>query len=128
MPSGSASAAGIDAVHVPFKGTPEVVNELMAGRIDYFFCPVNVCLPLDRDKRVTALAMGSSRRSAALPELPTTVELGVPDSDYDFWVGLFVPAETPRDNRRAAVPRERRGRSRILPSRRAWPGSAPSRT
>jgi len=89
--------AGIDAVHVPFKGTPEVVNELMAGRIDYFFCPVNVCLPLIRDKRVTALAMGSSRRSAALPELPTTVELGVPDSDYDFWVGLFVPAETPRD-------------------------------
>ncbi len=89
--------AGIDAVHVPFKGTPEVVTELMAGRIDYFFCPVNVCLPLIREKRVTALAMGSSQRSAALPDLATTVELGVPDSDYDFWVGLFVPAETPRD-------------------------------
>jgi tripartite-type tricarboxylate transporter receptor subunit TctC len=89
--------AGIDAVHVPFKGTPEVINELLAGRIDYFFCPINVCLPLIATKRVVALAMGSSRRSAALPELPTTLELGVADSDYNFWVGLFVPAETPRD-------------------------------
>jgi tripartite-type tricarboxylate transporter receptor subunit TctC len=89
--------AGIDAVHVPFKGTPEVMNELLAGRIDYFFCPINVCLPLIEAKRVVALAMGSSRRSAALPELPTTLELGVQDSDYNFWVGMFVPAETPRD-------------------------------
>ena len=88
--------AGIDAVHVPFKGTPEVVTELLSGRIDYFFCPINVCLPLINQKRVLALAMGSSRRSAALPDLPTTLELGVPESDYNFWVGMFVPAETPR--------------------------------
>ena len=89
--------AGIDAVHVPFKGTPEALNEVMAGRVDYYFCPVNVCVPMIRDKRVLALAMGSSRRSAALPELPTTLELGVPDSDYNFWVGLFLPAGTPRE-------------------------------
>ena len=89
--------AGIDAVHVPFKGTPEVVTELLAGRLDYFFCPVNICLPLINDGRLVALAMGSSRRSAVLPDLPTTVELGVPDSNYDFWVGMFVPAATPRD-------------------------------
>lgn len=89
--------AGIDAVHVPFKGTPEVLTELLAGRLDYFFCPVTICLPLINDRRLVALAMGSSRRSAVLPDLPTTVELGVPDSNYDFWVGLFVPAATPRD-------------------------------
>ncbi|WP_395712727.1 Bug family tripartite tricarboxylate transporter substrate binding protein [Reyranella sp.] len=89
--------AGIDAVHVPFKGTPEVLTELLAGRLDYFFCPVNICLPLINDGRLVALAMGSSRRSAVLPDLPTTVELGVPDSNYDFWVGMFVPAATPRD-------------------------------
>ena len=88
--------AGIDAVHVPFKGTPEVLTEVLAGRVDYFFCPINVCLPLINEKRVLALAMGSSRRSAALPDLPTTLELGVPNSDYNFWVGMFVPAETPR--------------------------------
>jgi tripartite-type tricarboxylate transporter receptor subunit TctC len=89
--------AGIDAVHVPFKGTPEALSEVMAGRVDYYFCPVNVCLSLIHEKRVLALGMGSSKRSAAMPDLPTTVELGVPDSDYDFWVGMFVPAETPRD-------------------------------
>lgn len=89
--------AGIDTLHVPFKGTPEVVTEVLGGRIDYFFCPINVCMPLIREKRLLALAMGSSRRSAALPELPTTVELGVPASDYNFWVGMFLPAGTPRE-------------------------------
>jgi tripartite-type tricarboxylate transporter receptor subunit TctC len=89
--------ADIDAVHVPFKGTPENLTELLAGRLDYFFCPVNICLPLINDGRLVALAMGSSRRSAVLPNLPTTVELGVPDSNYDFWVGMFMPATTPRD-------------------------------
>lgn len=89
--------AGIDAVHVPFKGTPEAVNEVLAGRIDYYFCPVNVCVPMIREKRLLALGMGSSKRSAALPDLPTTLELGVPNSDYNFWVGLFLPAGTPRE-------------------------------
>jgi tripartite-type tricarboxylate transporter receptor subunit TctC len=89
--------AGIDAVHVPFKGTPEAVNEVLAGRVDYYFCPVNVCVPMIREKRLLALGMGSSKRSAALPDLPTTLELGVPNSDYNFWVGLFAPAGTPRE-------------------------------
>src|SRR5258707_982012 len=89
--------AGIDAVHVPFKGTPEALTEVMSGRVDYYFCPVNVCLPMINEKRVLALGMGSSRRAAALPDLPTTLELGVPESDYNFWVGMFVPAETPRE-------------------------------
>src|SRR5258707_8634015 len=59
--------ADIDAVHVPFKGTPENLTELLAGRLDYFFCPVNICLPLINDGRLVALAMGSSKRSAVLP-------------------------------------------------------------
>jgi tripartite-type tricarboxylate transporter receptor subunit TctC len=88
--------AGIDAVHVPFKGTPEALTEVLAGRVDYYFCPVNVCVPMIREKRLLALGMGSSKRSAALPDLPTTLELGVPNSDYNFWVGLFLPAGTPR--------------------------------
>jgi tripartite-type tricarboxylate transporter receptor subunit TctC len=89
--------AGIDAVHVPFKGTPEALTEVMAGRVDYYFCPVNVCVPMIREKRLLALAMGSSKRSAALPDLPTTIETGVPNSDYNFWVGLFMPSGTPRE-------------------------------
>jgi tripartite-type tricarboxylate transporter receptor subunit TctC len=89
--------AGIDAVHVPFKGTPEALNEVMAGRVDYYFCPVNVCLSLINEKRLLALAMGSTKRSAVLPDLPTTLELGIAESNYNFWVGMFVPAGTPRD-------------------------------
>ncbi|HTP83345.1 MAG TPA: tripartite tricarboxylate transporter substrate binding protein [Alphaproteobacteria bacterium] len=89
--------AGVDAVHVPFKGTPEALTEIIAGRVDYYFCPVNAVLPLIADGKLLALAMGSSKRSAALPKVPTTVEEGVANSDYNFWVGMFVPSKTPRE-------------------------------
>jgi tripartite-type tricarboxylate transporter receptor subunit TctC len=49
------------------------------------------------EKQVLGLAMGSSKRSAALPDLQTTLEAGVPNSDYNFWVGMFVPSKTPRE-------------------------------
>ena len=89
--------AGIEVVHVPFKGTPEALTEVIAGRVEYYFCPVNAVLPLIESKKLLALAMGSSKRSAALPNLRTTVEAGVPNSDYNFWVGMAVPSKTPRD-------------------------------
>jgi tripartite-type tricarboxylate transporter receptor subunit TctC len=89
--------AGIEVVHVPFKGTPEALTEVIAGRVDYYFCPVNAVLPLLESKKLLGLAMGSSKRSAALPNLATTVEAGVANSDYNFWVGMAVPAKTPRD-------------------------------
>jgi tripartite-type tricarboxylate transporter receptor subunit TctC len=89
--------AGIEVVHVPFKGTPEALTEVIAGRVEYYFCPVNAVLPLIESKKLLALAMGSSKRSAALPNLATTVEAGVPNSDYNFWVGMAVPSKTPRD-------------------------------
>jgi len=89
--------AGIDVVNVPFKGTPEALTEVITGRVDYYFCPVNAVLPFLKDGKVLALAVGSSKRSLALPELPTTLEAGVANSDYNFWVGMFAPAKTPRD-------------------------------
>jgi tripartite-type tricarboxylate transporter receptor subunit TctC len=88
--------AGIDVVHVPFKGTPEALTEIIAGRVDYYFCPANAVLPMITEKTLAALAMGSSKRSAALPDLPTTLEAGIPNSDYDLWSGMFVPSKTPR--------------------------------
>jgi tripartite-type tricarboxylate transporter receptor subunit TctC len=90
-------AAGIEAVHVPFRGTPEALTEIIAGRVDYYFCPVDAVLPMISEKRLLALAMGSSKRSAALPDVATTLEAGIPNSDYNFWVGMFVPSKTPRD-------------------------------
>jgi len=89
-------AAGIQAQHVPFKGTPEAMSETMAGRIDWFFAPMVSCLPLVKDGRLQALAVGTARRSAVLPQVPTTVEAGVPNSEYLFWVGLFAPAKVPK--------------------------------
>jgi tripartite-type tricarboxylate transporter receptor subunit TctC len=89
--------AGIEAVHVPFRGTPEALTEIITGRVDYYFCPVNAVLPMINEKQVLALAMGSSKRSVALPDLQTTLEAGIPNSDYNFWVGMFVPSKTPRE-------------------------------
>jgi len=89
--------AGIEAVHVPFKGTPEALTEVIAGRVDYYFCPVVAVLPFLKDGKMLALAVGSTKRSTALPELPTTVEAGVPNSDYNFWVGMFAPSKSPRE-------------------------------
>ena len=88
-------AAGIDTVHIPYKGTPEALGDTMNGRTDIYFCPVIAALPLIRDGRVVALANGSPKRSSVLPDLATTEEQGFKDSGYNFWVGLFAPAGTP---------------------------------
>ena len=89
--------AGIETVNIPFKGSPEALTEIVTGRVDFYFCPVNAVLPLLRDGKLVALAVGSTKRSLALPDLPTTVEAGVANSDYNFWVGMFAPAKTPRE-------------------------------
>jgi tripartite-type tricarboxylate transporter receptor subunit TctC len=88
-------SAGIDAVHIPYKGTPEALTDTMNGRVDYFFAPVIAALPMVRDNRVTALAVGSAKRASVLPDVPTTVESGYPGSAYNFWVGMLAPAGTP---------------------------------
>jgi tripartite-type tricarboxylate transporter receptor subunit TctC len=89
------AAVGIDAVHIPFKGTPEALTEVMAGRLDWFFAPLISALPLIKDGKLVPLAVGTPRRSSVLPAVPTTLEAGYPNSDYTFWVGMFVPAKTP---------------------------------
>lgn len=88
-------SAKIDAVHIPYKGAPEALTEVVAGRLDFYFSPIAPALPLLREGKVLALAVGSAKRASALPDLPTTIEAGFPDSDYNFWVGLFAPAKTP---------------------------------
>jgi tripartite-type tricarboxylate transporter receptor subunit TctC len=89
-------SAGIGAVHVPYRGTPEALRDTMNGVTDLCFCPIVAALPMIKQGRVVALANGSPKRSSVLPELATTEEQGFADSGYTFWVGLFVPAGTPR--------------------------------
>ncbi len=87
--------AGIDAVHVPFKGTPEALSDVIGGRSDWFFGPMAAALPLVKDGKLTALAVSTPTRAASLPNVPTTVEAGVAGSDYIFWVGMWAPSATP---------------------------------
>ena len=89
-------SAGFDALHVPLKGGPEALVEVMTGRVDFYFVPIAPALQLVRDGKLLAIAVGSSKRASALPDVPTTIEAGYRDSDYNFWVGLFVPGKTPR--------------------------------
>jgi tripartite-type tricarboxylate transporter receptor subunit TctC len=95
--SAGAGSAGFEAVHIPFKGTPEALTEILTGRVDYYFCPVISVLQFIKEGRLLALAAGSTKRSSALPDVITTLEAGIPNSDYNFWVGMMVPAKTPRD-------------------------------
>jgi tripartite-type tricarboxylate transporter receptor subunit TctC len=90
-------AAGFDAQPVMFRGTPEAITEVLADRIGFYFSPMTAAEPLVLAQQIDALATTGRKRSAALPEVPTSMEAGYPDSDFDFWVGLFVPAGTPAD-------------------------------
>jgi len=87
--------ADIDLQHVPFKGTPEAVTEIVGGRLEFYCAPINAALGLIKDGKVTALATSGARRSPLLPDVPTSIEAGFPDSDFSLWVGAFVPSKTP---------------------------------
>jgi tripartite-type tricarboxylate transporter receptor subunit TctC len=89
-------SAKFDAVHVPFKGTPEAMTEVTAGRIDFLFAPMASALPFVKQGQMKALAVGTPKRSPELPDVPTTVEAGFPNSEYTFWVGMLAPAGTPK--------------------------------
>ena len=90
-------AAGFSGQLVPFKGAPEAVTEVITGRVDVYFCPLPPAMPFIQSGKLLPLAVSSAKRSAALPNVPTTIEAGFPDSDFDFWIGMFVPKQTPRD-------------------------------
>jgi tripartite-type tricarboxylate transporter receptor subunit TctC len=91
------SSAGVQAVHVPFKGGAEATLEVIAGRVDFFFGPVALVLPHIRDGKLRALAVNGSSRSTALPDVPTLREAGFKEAEYPIWFALFAPARTPSD-------------------------------
>ncbi|MGZ8228661.1 MAG: tripartite tricarboxylate transporter substrate binding protein [Burkholderiales bacterium] len=90
------STAGIKLVHVPFKGFAEAITEIMAGRLEMTFAPAILAAAHIKTGRVRALAVSSTKRSSAFPELPTMVEAGVKDCIFDGWFGLLAPAGTPK--------------------------------
>jgi tripartite-type tricarboxylate transporter receptor subunit TctC len=89
------SMAGIDIRHVPYRGNPALLPDLLAGRISMAFPNTAVVLPQLRAGRLRALAVTSPKRTAAMPDLPTLAEAGFPGFDATAWYGLLAPAGTP---------------------------------
>jgi len=89
------SLAGIDIVPVPYRGIPVLLPDLVAGRIAMTLPNMSVVLPLVREGKIRALATISPKRAAALPDLPTMAEAGLPGFDVPIWFGLMAPAGTP---------------------------------
>ena len=89
-------AAGIKGVHVPYKSSAEALTEVLAGRVDYYFSPIGLAAQYLKADKLVALAVSSKARSSTLPDVPTSLEAGLPNSDYEVWIGMFAPAKTPR--------------------------------
>jgi len=90
-------AGGFTAQHIPFKGSGESLREIVAGRVDFSVQSFATTVPLIQDGTLVALAVSAHKRSALVPDVPTTIELGLPaESVYTFYTGLYLPAKTPR--------------------------------
>jgi len=89
-------AAGIGAVHVPYRGSPETLTDVMSGRVHFVLSPVLAASPLVRSGRVVALGVTTPYRAQALPDVPTIAEAGLPGFVYQGWYGMLTPGKTPR--------------------------------
>jgi tripartite-type tricarboxylate transporter receptor subunit TctC len=90
-------AAGLETTHVPYRGGAEVIADILGGRIDFYFCPLATALPLIKEGRVRALVISTAKRVIDLPDIPTPAEAGLKNAESIFWLGVFMPAKTPRD-------------------------------
>ncbi len=89
--------AGIDMLAVPYKGSPQILLDLVAGRIDVYFSNAAAALPQLKAGKLRLLAITSAKRDAAMPDVPTVSEAGVPGYEATSWFGMYAPAKTPRD-------------------------------
>ena len=88
---------GTKMVHVPYKGNAPALTDLLGGQVDVLFSPINSALPHIKAGKLRALAVAGDQRVAALPDVPTLAEAGVPGYKSEIWIGLFAPAKTPKD-------------------------------
>jgi tripartite-type tricarboxylate transporter receptor subunit TctC len=91
-----AQRAGLDLVHIPYPGSPQGVMDVVAGRITMMFAPASGIIGQVAAGKITALATAADKRLAALPDVPTMAEAGMPDFDTSLWLGLLAPVRTPR--------------------------------
>lgn len=88
--------AKIDVVHVPYRGIPESLNDIIAGRVQFFMAPLGSSANLVRDGRIRALGVSTAKRIPVISDIPTIAESGLPGFAWDSWGAIFVPAKTPR--------------------------------
>jgi tripartite-type tricarboxylate transporter receptor subunit TctC len=91
------SAAGVFIVHIPYRGFPPAVTDMLAGNIDAMFAIIPAVLPQVRAGKMRALAVTALKRNALAPEVPSVAELGFPQLESLAWIGLLAPAGTPQD-------------------------------
>src|SRR5450631_306173 len=92
------ASSGIAVQHIAYKGASEAATDVVAGRADFTIQPITTTIALIGGGELVALAVSAGKRATMMPQVPTTVEAGLPtDSVYLFWSGLFLPANTPRD-------------------------------
>ena len=89
-------ASGVNAVHVPYRGSPESLTDLMGGRVHFILSPVLAAVPLIRSGRLLALGVTTTYRAQALPDVPTLAEAGLVGFEYQGWYGMLAPSRTPR--------------------------------
>lgn len=86
--------AGVRMIHVPFKGSPEALQDVLGGRSAFYMAPVNVGLGLVRDGKLNPLGVSTASRAEVLPQVPTLAEQGVPNYEVTLWFGMWAPAAT----------------------------------
>jgi tripartite-type tricarboxylate transporter receptor subunit TctC len=91
------SMAGIDIVHIPYKGGNTAHNDLVAGFVQVYFGTILSTLPVVKSGKLRALGISTEKRNAALPGVPTVAEAGVPGFSFSGWYAVLAPAKTPRD-------------------------------
>lgn len=87
-------AAGISAVHIPYKGTPDALSNTMSGSVQFFFAPITGAVQLVKAGKVTGLGVTTKNRSPVLPDMPTVAEAGLPGFEFNLWTGLLASAKT----------------------------------
>ena len=91
------AAAKIKVTHIPFKGTPEVVTNILSGGVDCYWAPISAALSQIKGGKLRALAVSTPKRNSTLPDIPTTGEAGISGADSPLWFGLWVAAGTPNE-------------------------------
>jgi tripartite-type tricarboxylate transporter receptor subunit TctC len=87
--------AGLKMIHVPFKGSPDAMQDVLGGRSAFYMAPINAGMNLVKDGKLAALGVSTKARADVLPEVPTLAEQGLKDYDMTLWFGLWAPAGTP---------------------------------